>query len=52
MAWDGTATRKQRMLPEDILSEDDVLAMIDATRNVRDRMVIALMFDSGIRMGS
>ncbi len=52
IAWIKTSDkRSKRMLPEDILSEDDVLAMIDATRNVRDRMVIALMFDSGIRIG-
>ena len=38
-------------LPEDMLTEDDVKALINACLNPRDRCMIALLFDGGIRAG-
>ncbi len=52
VAWIKTTGRKGRkMLPEDILSEDEVLRMLDKANGIRDKAIIALLFDSGIRAG-
>ena len=52
VAWiKTTGKRSERVLPEDLLSEDDVLRMLKAARQARDKAVIALLYDSGIRMG-
>ena len=41
----------KRVLPEDILMENDVLKMIDVANTSRDRALISLLYDSGIRLG-
>jgi len=41
----------KKILPEDILTEEDVRNMLNVTTDVRDRALIALLFDSGIRVG-
>ncbi len=52
VAWIKTTSRNnRRMLPEDILSEDEIIGMIGKANNVRDKAIIALLFDSGIRAG-
>ena len=37
-------------MPEDILTEDDILKLLDATQNLRDKAIISLLFDSGARI--
>jgi len=50
--WIKTSLKAyKRMLPEDILSEEEVLRMIATASNPRDKALIALLYDSGIRMG-
>lgn len=52
VAWiKTTGKRSERVLPQDILTEEDVLKLIDTAINQRDKAMIALLFDSGIRMG-
>lgn len=52
VAWIKAATNgNKKMLPEDILSEDEILKMIEAAGNVRDKAIIAVLYDSGIRVG-
>jgi site-specific recombinase XerD/ribosomal protein S27AE len=51
IAWIKTVIKRSRLLPETILSEEDVLAMLDTATNPRDQALIALLFDSGIRAG-
>ena len=52
VAWVRTTlAKKNKLLPEDILTEDEVLRMIDAANNVRDKAIIGLLYDSGIRAG-
>jgi site-specific recombinase XerD/ribosomal protein L40E len=46
-----TLNRKDRLLPEELLTEEDVLKMLDAANNARDKAVIAVLFDAGIRIG-
>ena len=50
--WIRTTLQKQdRKLPEDMLTEDEVKQMIDATTNKRDKAIIALLWDIGARVG-
>ncbi len=52
VAWIKTGIGKsKKLLPEDILSEEEVLKLINSSQNARNRAIIALMFDSGIRVG-
>ena len=52
VAWIKTSSSKaDHTLPEDIMNEDDILKMLKTTSNVRDQALIALLFDSGIRIG-
>ena len=46
-----TVKRKDRLMPEGILTEEDVMKLLDAANNARDRGIIATLFDSGIRIG-
>lgn len=38
-------------MPEDILTEEDIIRLINGTNNLRDKAIVALLFDSGIRAG-
>jgi hypothetical protein len=38
-------------MPEGILTEEDIMKLLDAANNVRDKAIIATLFDSGIRIG-
>ncbi len=52
VAWIKTSlSMKKRVLPEDILSEEDIIAMIKAAKHARDKAIISLLFDSGMRIG-
>ncbi|MGC9444517.1 MAG: tyrosine-type recombinase/integrase [Candidatus Methanospirareceae archaeon] len=44
-------TTKPRGLPEELLSESDVMAMIDAASSLRDKALIAMLYDGGFRVG-
>ena len=52
IAWIKTTVNKnKKILPEDILNEDEVMKLLESATNVRDRAIIALLFDTGIRAG-
>ncbi len=52
VGWLKTSIKRTEMLlPEDILDEEDIQKMIDTVTNQRDKAIIALLFDSGIRAG-
>ncbi|AFV24520.1 integrase family protein [Methanolobus psychrophilus R15] len=38
-------------VPEDLLTEDDVLKMVDVSNHVRDKALIATLYDSAARIG-
>jgi len=50
VAWIRVKKKSKPKLPE-ILTEDEVKRMIEATPNQRDKAIIALLFDAGIRSG-
>jgi len=43
--------RKPRKLPDDILTEHETSAMIDVAENLRDRAIIAMLYEGGFRVG-
>jgi site-specific recombinase XerD len=49
--WIKCTGPRNRKLPEEILTEEDIKKMIDAARNVRDRAIVAVLYESGCRAG-
>lgn len=50
--WINT-TMKNGMsrLPEDILTESDIKVLLESCQNIRDKAIVALLWDSGCRVG-
>lgn len=46
-----TIKKKNQKLPEDILTESEILKLIDHASNKRDKALIALLWDIGARIG-
>ncbi|MDN5310701.1 MAG: integrase/recombinase XerD [Methanolobus sp.] len=46
-----TIKKKNQKMPEDILTESDILKLIDHASNKRDKVIIALLWDIGARIG-
>jgi site-specific recombinase XerD len=42
---------KDKKLPEDMLTEEEIIKMINATPNTRDKAMIGLLWDIGARIG-
>ncbi len=51
VAWIKTSINRYKKKLPDILSEDEILRMLSATKNPRDAAIIALLFDTGMRVG-
>ena len=50
VAWVKTTVKREpRLMPTDLLSEDEIERMIEGARNLRDRAIIALLADAPIR---
>jgi len=49
VAW--VKTTKPRSLPTELLTEQDVQALIDASLNPRDKALIAMLYEGGFRIG-
>lgn len=49
--WIKLQNNKKRKLPEDILTVNEIRAMIDAADNPRDRALVSIMYESGARLG-
>ncbi len=47
----ATIQENKRILPEDLLTEEEVLKLLNVTSDVRDKALIALIYDSGMRVG-
>jgi len=46
-----TYNNRNNTLPEDILTEDDVFDLIDSAKTSRDKAIIALLWETGARIG-
>ncbi len=52
VSWITTTVRNNhRLLPEQLLTEDDVKKLALATDNTRDRALIMLLYEGGLRVG-
>lgn len=50
--WIRTEERTdQHKLPEDMLTEDEIKKLIDHTTNLRDKAFVAVLYESGCRIG-
>ncbi len=48
--WLKTTLKEQdQILPTDLISEDDILKLLDACKNKRDRAQLSLLFERGLR---
>ena len=43
--------RKDRKLPEDMLTEDEIRQMIESATTLRNKAIIAILYDTGCRIG-
>ena len=48
---DWISFKKPRRLPDDILTENEILSMVDAAENLRDKALIAMLYEGGFRVG-
>ena len=46
-----TLSARDRMLPEDLLTEEEIKAMVDAMHHPRDKAFIMTLYESGARIG-
>jgi integrase/recombinase XerD len=51
VSWIRTSFKKKRLLPEALLTKDELMKLTDATENVRDRAFILTHYDGGFRIG-
>src|SRR2546427_3028215 len=51
VAWIRCKTGGKDILPEDLLSVDDIAKLVQATNTLRDRVLLLVLFDSGCRIG-
>ncbi len=52
VAWMTTSVKNnKKLLPKDLLTEEEVLSLIEAAKTQRDKAIISLLYDSGIRAG-
>ena len=49
--WVKVDREVQNKLPEDLLSEEEVKKLIENCKNQRDKTIIALLWDTGMRVG-
>ena len=49
--WLKLKEPKNKILPEELLTEEDILNLIDTARHVRDKAFISTIFESGCRIG-
>jgi len=51
ISWIKCNDVKNKKLPEEILTEEDIKKMIDAAQKARDKALIAVLYESGCRVG-
>ena len=47
----GVDEEKNKLLPQDILTEEEILKLISAIANIKYRVLTAILYDSGCRIG-
>ncbi|MFQ6051922.1 MAG: tyrosine-type recombinase/integrase, partial [Candidatus Hydrothermarchaeota archaeon] len=50
--WIRTTMKKDRQkLPEDLLTEEEVKKLIESAENIRDKTMISVLYEGGLRIG-
>ena len=49
--WVKTTVKNHKLLPEEVLTEDDVKKMVESAINLRDKALILVLYESGCRIG-
>ncbi len=49
--WIKTPNSKNRKLPEDLLTEEDIKRLIDSASHPRDKALISVLYETGCRIG-
>lgn len=49
--WIKTAFNKKRLLPEALLTDDEIHKLVEATENLRDKALLLTDYESGCRIG-
>jgi len=49
--WIKTTIGRNDTLPEELLTEEDVKALIEAADHIRDKALISVLYDAGLRIG-
>ncbi len=49
--WLKTTTRNISKLPEELLTADEIMKMVDAAEHIRDKAFILTLYESGCRIG-
>ncbi len=50
-SWISLRIRQSKMLPEELLTEEDIVKMIESKTHPRDKAIIAIWYDNGARVG-
>ncbi len=51
VAWIEVKTVSKKKLPEDMLSEAEIIKLIESCNNQRDKAMVSLLYDAGLRAG-
>ncbi len=52
VAWIKTSANKnKKIFPTDLLDETEILHMIESASDIRDKTIVALLYDTGVRIG-
>ena len=51
ISWIKCNDVKNKKLPEEILTEEDIKKMIDSAQKARDKAIVAVLYESGCRVG-
>ena len=51
VSWIKPGTRRKKILPEELITEDEVKKMADVATNQRDRAFVLVLYESGCRLG-
>jgi len=49
--WIRPGRRRKKILPEELLTEDEVKKMVQVARNQRDKAFVLVLYESGCRIG-
>ncbi len=49
--WVRTTVKNHKILPEEVLTEDDVRKLVESAINIRDKAFILVLYESGCRIG-